>query len=325
MRDVAEAAGVSVATVSRVLTGHGDLSESTRTAVHEAARTLGYARTSQHRGRPRTTDSRLIELVIGRFDTGWAERAVVGAREAATALNYDLVLTAERDDPDDDWLRRVVARRSSGVILGLIRPTADQLRRLENLAIPVVLIDPMSAPAGGTPSIGSTDFEGGVAAGHLLAAAGLRRFIVVAGTPRFRFGRAREAGFRSAVLESVPDAQIEVVDAQWQFEEVPGPFARKVAATDMPVGVFALNDQMALGVYAVADRLGLRIPEDLSVVGFDDDPASSRLQPGLTTLRPQHRAMGAGAVRLLHDLMQGRVEPSTRIELPTELVRRGSA
>jgi DNA-binding LacI/PurR family transcriptional regulator len=322
--DVAARAGVSVSTASRALAGRGDLGLATRERVLVAAATLGYDRRTSARGRPSTSDPRLIELVLGSFDDAWTDEVTAGARRSAFEHGYDLVLTRERDDPADDWPARVATRRPSGVILGLIRPTRRQLTELHGLSIPLVLLDPRSDPHGALASVGTTDDQGGYDAGAHLAATGLGRFAVVTGTPRFRFGRAREEGFRRAIAENAPGAVVTRLDLAWSGGELSRAIAGLFATDRSPLGVFACNDQMALSVYPAARRAGLRIPADISVVGFDDEPRSARASPPLTSVNQPLGAMAARAVALVHELRARGGEHFDRIELPTRIVLRHS-
>ncbi|RIJ51675.1 transcriptional regulator, partial [Clavibacter phaseoli] len=126
---------------------------------------LGYRRSATRRGRPALHDPRLVELVVGRFGNPWTRTVADAARDRAAALGYDLALTVERADPADDWFARVVARRSSGVILGVTTPTAAERDGLRDLGIPLVLLDPRGEVPGGTSSVGTTDRAGGHDAG----------------------------------------------------------------------------------------------------------------------------------------------------------------
>lgn len=321
MTDVAAAAGVSVATVSRALSGRGDLPAATRSRIQRVARELGYARSARI-GRPSVADPRLIELVLGQFDDGWTEEVTAGVRQAAASAGFDLVLTQERADVEDDWPERVASRRSSGVVLGLIRPTQKHLERLAELAIPLVLLDPMSDPHGAIASIGTTDeLGGGDAARHLLDE-GFTQFVIVNGEPRFRFGRARERGFREAVVDRAgTDESVVTVRGDWQD----GALTKQLRPHLRPgTGVFACNDAMAVGVYRAARQLGLRIPTDIAVVGFDDAPRSATMVPPLTTVRQPIREMGARAVEHLRQLRDGETQGAARMEMPTQLVIRRS-
>ena len=324
LREIAEAAGVSVATVSRALAGRGDLKRETRERVQAIAHELAYERPTSRRGRPATLDARLIELVLGTFDDAWTNEVASGARRRAFQRGYDLVLTLERDDPADDWPARVATRRPSGVILGLIRPTTRQLDELRGLRIPLVLFDPRSDPHGELASVGTTDWQGGYDAGAHLAASGLRRFIVITGIPRYRFGKAREEGFRAAVAELADGAPVTRLDAAWTDADVTAPLRRFFAEDRTPTGVFASNDEMALAVYRAAERLGLKIPEDVSVIGFNDEPRAAAVEPPLTSVRQPVGEMAARAVDLVRELRERDLDHFERVELPTRLIVRAS-
>lgn len=324
LSDVAARAGVSVATASRALAGRGDLSRPTRERVLAAAASLGYDRSGSARGRPSTRDPRLIELVLGSFDDAWTDEVTAGARRSAFEHGYDLVLTLERDNPADDWPARVATRRPSGVILGLIRPTRRQLTELRGLSIPLVLLDPRSDPGGELASVGTTDGQGGYDAGSHLAGTGLGRFAVITGTPRFRFGKAREEGFRRAIAEHAPGATVTRIDLGWGGGDLSAAIAGLFAGDRSPLGVFACNDAMALSVYPAARRAGLRIPADISVVGFDDEPRSAVASPPLTTVHQPLGGMAARAVALVQELRARGGEHFDRVELPTRLVVRQS-
>lgn len=321
---VAARAGVSVATASRALAGRGDLSRATRERVVAAAAELGYEKRPGSRGRRTKLDPRLIEVVLGSFDDAWTEAITSGAREAAFRLGFDLVLTLERPDPDDDWPTRVATRRPSGVIVGIIRPTTSQLEQIAGLQIPVVLLEPRSDPGGALASVGTTDEKGGYDAGIALVSGGYQRFVVVTGEPRYRFGRAREDGFRRAVAEALPDAAVVRVHSDWTHAQVTEELLRALTADHSPVGVFACNDEMALAVYRASHQAGRSIPHDVGVVGFNDEPRAARAHPPLTSVRQPLRAMAGRAVELVSELRGHESAAYERIELPSELVMRAS-
>lgn len=326
LTQVADLAAVSVSTASRVLAGRGEYSPLTRSRVLEAARQLRYTRQGETRGRPRAGTSLLFDLVLSHFHDPWADEVTAGARVAAAAAGYDLVLTSERDSPDDDWPARIRARGSAGTVLGLIPPTSRQLSGLIDAGIPVVLLDPRADEALPLVSVRTTDRAGGRAAAEHLVARGVQTFMVVSGTPTYRFGRARVDGFTDTVRELIPPARIDRVAADWSAPGARAAAAEKMRAASAhgPVGVFACSDEMAAGVYAAAADLGLSIPRDVLVVGFDDVRGARWLTPALTTVRQPIREMAAEAVRALAILASGGDLAQRRIELPTALVVRGS-
>lgn len=329
LTDVAAAAGVSVSTASRALRGRGEMTPTTRARVLAAAERLGHSRTGgERRGRPRSGTSLLFDLVLGHFHDPYSDEVTAGAHTAAANLNYDLVLTAERDTPDDDWPMRVRSRGSAGVVLGLILPTSSQLAVLQDAGIPVVLLDPWADTALALPSVRTTDRAGGVEAAEHLVAQGARRFVVIGGAPSYRYGRARVSGFASTIQALLPDAPIVKTQADWSSGT-----ARHACSTALsmlpegtggPVGVFACSDEMAAGAYLAAEDAGLDIPRDVMVVGFDDVRGARWLQPPLTTVRQPIREMAAAAIHALARAAQGEQLGPAVIELPTRLVVRGS-
>ncbi|MFH8251902.1 LacI family DNA-binding transcriptional regulator [Microbacterium sp. B2969] len=325
LRDVAAAAGVSAATASRVLSRTGDFSPATRTAVLEAAARLGYDRSSTARGRRPHPDPQLIELVVGGLGGGWTSQVVQGAHERAFDLGYDLVLTRERDDPTDDWPMRIAARRSSGVVLALITPTRRQLELFAGFAVPTVLLDPQARTDLGLVTVGATNRAGGADAARHLVAQGYERFAFASGRLRYRFGRERERGFREGLAEALPGAVVEAVEADWSHE-VPRATRDRLLelSAEGRLGVFAFNDGVARAIAAAVTDAGRRVPDDVGVVGFDDDPIQRVRGIPLTTVRQPIREMAARAVELVDGLRRGEAVMPRQVELPTELIVRGS-
>lgn len=322
---VAERAGVSIATASRALTGRGDLAADTRRRVHAAAREVGYVREPSVGGRP-IGSARLMDLVLGGYGDDYSAEVTAGARSAAADAGYDLVLTEERDLPDDDWPLRIRRRGSAGVVLGLISPTASQLSVLAEASIPVVLMDPRSDDPRGLTSVRTTDHEGGRAAAFHLTGRGATRFAALLGRPRYRYGRTRYAGFREGLGTAAPGAGITVVQSAWgttAARDAMIPLLRTLDPGER-LGVFACSDELAAGVYAAAAATGRRIPEDVLVVGFDDLRGARWLSPALTTVRQPIREMAGAAVAALAGSAVGHELSATPIVLPTRLIVRDS-
>jgi LacI family transcriptional regulator len=323
--DVAAAANVSISTASRVLAGRGETTSATRARILEAAHDLGYQRGTERRGRPRSRGAFLIDLVMGQFHDPWTDEITAGARTAAAHHGYDLVLTVERDHPDDDWPSRIRSRNSAGVVAGLIRPTHDQLAILEGARIPVVLLEPPTDLRTGLTSVGATDWQGGFDAAAHLIACGLRELVVIADQPHYRYGRERIRGFREAVERLAPDIHLTVLSHSWSDSMAEQWMLRNLfAGRTSPVGVFALTHYIARSVYAAAAMAHLRIPEDVSVIGFDDTIDSKYLLPPLTTMHQPLRKMAAAAVDIVVRTAEGAPLPGERIELSTSLILRSS-
>jgi LacI family transcriptional regulator len=292
--------------------------------VLEAAAAVGYDRGSTQRGRPRPPDARIIELVFGRLAGAWVSRAVVGAHEQAFALGYDLVLTRERETSSDDWHVRAAARHSSGVITAVVTPTASQMDYLAEFAIPTVLLDPHREPHRDLVTVSATNERGGFQAGRHLLERGYERFALAGGPLQFRYGRARARGFRAALSAAGID-DVAALEVGWEGRMSPEAVERIVELSSAArVGVFARNDAMANGIVAALLNAGVRIPDDVGVVGFDGDPRPPGAPLAVTSIHQPIREMAARAIDAVDRLRRGEQIPERRIELPTELLRRDS-
>lgn len=326
LADVSAEAGVSVSTVSRALRGRGEMDAGTRARVLSAAAKLGYSSAQQPRGRPRRGTSRMMDLVLGHFHDPYTDEVTAGARTTASRLGYDLVLTDERDDPRDDWAQRIRSRGSAGVVVGMILPTAAQREALHSAGIPLVLLEPPSDAPLTVPSVRTTDWAGGAAAAEHLAERGAQRFLVIGGEPSYRYGRARVDGFRSALTRLAPTAPCVITSAGWGAWEARSACTAALARLggSGPIGLFAVSDEMAAGAYRAIADAGLAVPRDVLVVGFDDVRGARWLHPSLTTIRQPIREMAAAAVQILAQTNAGAPPEAQRVELPTQLVPRGS-
>jgi LacI family transcriptional regulator len=326
---VAETAGTSVPTVSKVLRGGTDVSAETRAKVMEAVRAVGYTR----RGGAKIENvqdesglSNVLTLVVTHFEGSWANLVIAGVGREAAAAGLDVVLTLA--EPQSDWVSRVLRRRSVGTIGTLVDPTSQQFNALFAAGVPVVLIDPMSTPPSGVASIGVANWDGGrMAAEHLLSL-GHERLGVVAGHARHLYSRARVDGFRAAAdTASTGGATVSVAYGGWNRAKAETATHTLLGRDPGITGMFACSDPMALGIYDALNARGLRIPEDVSVIGFDDLPEAYSVSPGLTTIRQPTTELGAAAVKLLIELSRGEdggTRRPARMELATELVVRAS-
>ncbi|GAB3398508.1 LacI family DNA-binding transcriptional regulator [Humibacter soli] len=327
MAQLARLAGTTVPTVSKVLNGRSDVSAATRERVMSLVEQTGYHRRPRA-GRPRERETGgLVDLVISTVRGSWANLVMSGAESAAAAAGLDLVVTVSRpgQDAGSDWVARLLARRSRGATLALLTPTSAQLQTLDAAGIPLVLLDPSADSAAGVPSIGTTDWAGGYAAATHLAALGHRRIGLIAGEGDYRYGRARVDGFRAGLEQSgieLPESR--VAHSAWSRDGAASIAERMLATSTPPTALFTCSDEMALGVYRAARSLGVSIPGDLSVIGFDDLPESSWITPAMTTVRQPIEEMAAAAMRMLLRVRAGTPAGSAREELSTELVVRGS-
>lgn len=321
LRDVAAAAGVSITTASRALAHRGDVTASTRARVVDAAESVGYTRTWTERGRPST---RLLEvnLVLG-YSGEWSDRVVQGAWRAAAQFGFDLSVRLDRPGRDEDWPRRVLRSQCAGVIFGLMQPLRSDLVEIHAMRVPVVIVGPIAEPEVAVHRVGTTDRDGGIIAGEHLIQRGATRFISVLGRPAYPFGRARDEGFRSAIQAHAPHTTVECVETSWTETDAIPELTTVLTNSSSVVGIFACNDAMALRCYKSVAAAGLKVGQDVLIVGFDDGPHAATANPPLTTLHQPLETMAARAVEIIAESASGDAE-SECPALPVRLVARGS-
>lgn len=227
--------------------------------------------------------------------------------------------------PGREWIDDVLARRPLGVILVLSTLDETQRRRLESRSIPYAIVDTNGEPAPGVPTVGSNNWHGALAANRHLIALGHRRIGVISGPQDVLCSRARVDGYRSAHDEAGLARDPSLV--RWGKFDPESAYAHGrdlLEREDRPTAIFAGSDLQAMGVLRAARELGLNVPRDLSVVGYDNLPITEWLNPALTTVNQPLRAMAGLATRIVLALASGTPPDSTRVELVTELVERAS-
>jgi len=303
--------------------GRGDVAPETRRRIEGLLEEHGYRRKPVQSAR----QAGLVDLVFNDLDSPWAVEIIRGVEQVTHDAGVGTVVSAvhSRASTAREWLLGVRARASDGVILvtsDIEPPVHTELRKI---SVPTVIIDPAGIPAVDVPTVGATNWAGGLAAAEHLLSLGHRRIGFIGGPRRLLCSRARLDGYRAA-LEAAdvrPDDDL-VADGTFYHESGFLGAVALLRLPDPPTAVFAASDQMALGVYEAVRQRGLRIPEDVSVVGFDDLPESRWTSPPLTTVRQPLAEMGAHAARTLLHLIDGGTVESPRLELATSLSVRES-
>lgn len=313
---------MSVATVSKVINGRTDVSAETRARVEAIIRDRGY-----HRSARTNRVAPLVEIVFHELESEWALEIIRGVEAAARDHGLAVVLSdlQGRRTADRRWIDGVLTRRPTGVIAVLANLTDEARALLRTRRIPLVVVDPTGEPLHDTPSIGATNWNGGLAATRHLLRLGHRRIAIIAGPAQILCSRARLDGFRAAMDEAgVPIDPSLIRYGNFHVREGIREGRELLRLPDPPTAIFAFNDLQALGVYQAAREARLHIPDDLSVVGFDDLPIARWVGPPLTTVRQPLREMAAAAVALIARLAADEEPEQTRIELSTQLVVRES-
>uniref|UniRef100_S0DEL6 Putative transcriptional regulator n=1 Tax=termite gut metagenome TaxID=433724 RepID=S0DEL6_9ZZZZ len=321
LKEVAAQTGVSMTTISKVLNGASDVSSTTRALVEEALRKSGYRRRKSKQRRE------YIEVVLQELDGDWALAIIEGVRESASevGLTISLSVSGDRHTPGPEWLDAVVRRGPTGIILLFSDVPPDGRAKLKARGIPFVIIDPAGDPAPGIPSVGSANWSGGVAATRHLLELGHRRIAAITGPEQVMCSLARIDGYRAAMMSAGAPIEPEWIRfGDFQRDGGERHAAELLRLPDPPTAIFAGNDLQALGVLHAAAALGVAVPRDLSVVGFDDLAVAELASPRLTTIHQPLREMAEQATRLVLQLLDDPQPEVTRIELATSLVVRDS-
>ena len=327
IRDVARECGVSVTTVSVVLNNSPrPVREEVRQRVIEVARRLDYHPSAVARGLVRQKTN-CIGILLGAVGEGvvgdyYAAGVLSGVIARAEKIDFDLHFFTTRWVSARDSAARVRAGQPDGVLVLAPEIGSDMPIGLREVGLPVVCIstpdDPLAPYVDVDNAVGAT-----LAANHLLSL-GHRKIAHLCAGPSQRSGGLRRDAFLTTLSESgVKLTDRDIVGNTFDRDEGYAAAWALLRSPDRPTAIFAANDSLALQVLHAARDLGIRVPEQLSIVGFDDFPVAPLLNPPLTTLRQPLVQIGEAAVRLLLRLVEGRTAEQRRLVLP-ELIVRGS-
>jgi DNA-binding LacI/PurR family transcriptional regulator len=322
MSDIAAEAGVSIATVSKVLNASDGVSQETRSRVQELLSRRNYERRAVARAGP----APIVDLVLREVSNPWATEIIAGAVEAARRVHATVAVNVLPDTGGHGhWIDDICSRGTKGVIVLLARLTEREKAALRSRGIPLAVVDPRGEPDPSVPTVGATNWSGAYAATRHLAELGHQRIAIISGPRDLFCNHARMDGYRSAMeaagLPVDPDLM------RWGDFHVEAAFKHATAMLSMddrPTAIFAGSDIQAMGVLEAARLAGLQVPAQLSLVGFDDIPLSRWMSPPLTSVRQPLANMAGTAVRLVLSHWDGADIEDRSVELATTLVVRES-
>lgn len=322
IQDVARTAGVSVSTVSRVLNGRVDVASDTQDRILAVIEDLGFTTNLAARSM-RSQKKNLVGLIMPDIAYPFAIEVMKGVNRAIAESEFDLLVYTTGDVRksgrafhEQKYVSLLTNSISDGVII--VAPVAGEF----NIDAPIISIDPLASNPN-YPSVHATNYQGALDAMRYLLDLGHRRIGHISGRSELESSNRRLKGYRDA-LENAGIA----IDEQWI---VSGDYTTETAVQcahellsleERPTAIFASNDQSAIGVFQAADEMGLRIPEDLSVVGFDNISESKYM--GLTTIDQFIAEMGYVATQRLIKLINGETLPEQTYRMQTQLVARTS-
>lgn len=326
IRDVAKRAGVSVATVSRVMNGSGPVSASAAKRIHDAASSLRYV---PHIGARSliTSKTHTLGVLLPDLYGEFFSELIRGIQETAQGHGYHLLFSSARGGKSEI---RAAIRAMRGRVDGLIimSPHADAETLVENFptSVPVALLS-CGVRGLGYPVVDIDNAKGAREVVRHLVALGHRRIAHITGAPGNVDAAERLKGFRAA-LKAAGLSREDGPEIDGDFTEASGYRAGEqlLRLTPPPTAVFAANDAMALGVMGALRERRMRVPEDISVVGFDDIPVARYVHPTLTSVHVPIAEMGQRAATILIGALTTLVPVEARVErIPTRLVVRGSS
>lgn len=318
---IAKLTGTTPSTVSKVINGRDGVSERTREHIEATLQRLGYSKPPV-----RHATSATIAVVSMAFNQPWIPNMLQGANDYAISHGMTVtVCTKSNTDRtrDDRYLTVIRRAKPLAVVFDSAYVSMQDRTLAQETQFPYVVVDPSGTPSRDCAEVRIDNWAGGWEAGRHLLELGHRRFAVITGDPALACFPARVDGFRAALREAgvMLDERM-IVDGDNWMERSRSHALRLLSADDRPTAIFACSDIQAYGVYDAAHQLGLSIPDDLSVIGFDDIESSSHLAPPLTTIRQPFADM----TRMAFELLLDRRDPSMpdKLLVPPALVARGS-
>ena len=326
IRDIADLAGVSIATVSRVLNDRPDVSRETRESVLQVVREHGF---TTNRGARGLSSGRtgMIGLTLPLVADAYFGPMLSGAAEALHERDMRLVLapTLHEHDREVSLLERLMRGTTDGAILMLPEESEEELRTLQRQGYPFVVVDPRERPPEGIACVAAMHAAGAKQAVEHLLALGHRRIGAIAGPAGWYATEERLLGYRAALASAGILLEPElVVYSDWRMPRGTEAAEQLLSLRKPPTAIFGFNDNVAIGALHAARAHGLSVPNDLSVVGFDDTAQAVIVTPQLTSVRQPLAELGRTGVSLLTRLLDGQRIDALRMELSTKLVVRNS-
>ncbi|NOX38268.1 MAG: LacI family transcriptional regulator [Calditrichaeota bacterium] len=329
LKQIAQEVGVSVMTVSRALNNHSNVDERTRQRILETARRLGY--TPNHIAKSLVLKKTFtIGVVVPEITHSFFPEVIRGIEEVAYDAGYQLILTHSAEDFERELkaIQTLEAKRVDGILISTAQTVADYegYRRLIDMNYPIVFYD-RCVEGIGASCVSINDEESAEAITQHLLAHGYKEIAHLCGPQKVSIGRSRLAGFRKALQRAqVPVREEWIVESG--FHEEGGYRAMKrlleQSGNGYPRAVVAVNDPAAFGAMQAIQEAGLRIPEDIAIVGFSDDIRAALMPAPLTTVRQPAYEVGRRAARKLIDIIEEKNTAVEEIVVQTEIVVRRS-
>lgn len=324
LAEVAGEAGVSISTVSKVVNGAPDVAADTRVRVESVLRDKQYLSPKQRSRSDLATV--VVVLASSSMSSPLTVEILRGTMRAAHEAGLELVLLDLPDGaPAAGWIERTKRNGPTAVIALKSRLRTQERAKLAKNGVPLVEVDTYQLPDNDSYSVGATNFAGGMAATQHLLSLGHRRIGFLGGVSDTQASIARKHGHLAALASAGIEPGDDIIEeGDFTYESGLQAAETLLGRPDRVTAIFAASDAQAAGVLEAARRAGVSVPDELSVIGFDDQLVARMTAPQLTTIRQPSEAMGSYAVEVAHKLLLGTTPPAFHTDLATELVVRGS-
>ena len=329
IHDIAKTLNISGSTVSRALNDNSRISEKTKKAVREMAKKLGY-QPNALASNLRTSCTNTIGVIIPRISRYFFSSAITGIEELARTKGYNVIICQSNDQEsrEADCVQTLFASRVDGVIASIAINTENynHYKTFTNRNIPLVFFDRVCDELE-TSQVVVDDFKGGFLAAEHLISKGCKRIAHISGPQHLNIYINRHQGYLKALRKhNLKVDEDLIIESPLTREDGMACAKKLMESTNPPDAIFAANDTSALSIILYAKRNGIRIPEDLAIVGFSNEPFSEYLSPSLTTIEQSGLDVGTKATELLIDIINNKTgNHQETIVLPIKLIERESS
>jgi LacI family transcriptional regulator len=327
IRDVAKLAGVSISTVSRVVSGSANVESTTRQRVIDAINQTGY-RPNLNARSLRSRSGQLVGLALPKIVHDTFSTIIHHAEKEANRMGYGLIIGNTRDDPEREraFMQDLLARHVDAIILARVSDASHLPDRIQERGLPIVVID-RGIEHETIPSIETNNYGAGKMVANMFLNGGHRNIATATGPQNVKLVRERDKGF----LETLAGGGVEVppshhVEADFEYDG--GVMAGKefLKLDPLPTAIWAQSDMMAVGVLKVFSDAGVQVPRDVSLVGMDNVPVARMVTPSLTTVDQSFEEFCRRAFYIIHEQLEdpSYKPPETLVQIPASIVIRDS-
>ncbi|MUP37280.1 LacI family DNA-binding transcriptional regulator [Labilibaculum euxinus] len=307
IKDIAEKLSISVSTVSRALKNNPEISLTTREAVQKLAKELKY-QPNPLAVALKTQKSNTIGVVVPQIVSSFYATVVKGIEQIADEHNYQVFVSSsnERIEKEEKNVNGFLNMRMDGIILSLTRATTtyDHIHKIQDMGVPMVLFDRTSKELEVSKVVADDAAAAHTAVTHLING-GAKRVAFMTGPEFMLFGTNRLRGYKKALEDkNIPLDETLISRCDFTVEDAKSLALDLLSRVNRPDAIFAINDDMAIGAIAAAKELGLKIPNDLAVVGFSNSRRSRYMEPSVSTMDQNPKEVGREAARLLFEQME---------------------